>query len=75
MKNKFESNYIFNNISYLNVATNIAWFELLGDVEEINRVVSDYKSISAELLQEIAKSTFIPENSSVLYYRKDNTQL
>lgn len=75
VKNKFESNYIFNNISYLNVATNIAWFELLGDVEEINRVVSDYKSISAELLQEIAKSTFIPENSSVLYYRKDNTQL
>ena len=74
VKNKFESNYIFNNISYLNVATNLAWFELLGDVEEINRVVSYYKSISADSLQKIAKQTFRPENSSVLYYRKDNQE-
>ena len=33
VKNKFESTQIFGNINYLNVATNLAWFELTGQAE------------------------------------------
>ena len=36
VKNKFESTQIFGNINYLNVATNLAWFELTGKAEDID---------------------------------------
>ena len=71
VKNKFEANFIFSNSNYLNVATNLAWFELLGDAEGINTEVSNYKAIAAERLQEVAESAFQPTNSSVLYYRRE----
>lgn len=37
VKNKFESTQIFGNINYLNVATNLAWFELNGRAEDMER--------------------------------------
>lgn len=73
VKNKFESNYIFNHINYLNVATNLAWFELLGDVNGIDREVDKYKAITRDHVREVAKKFLIPENSSVLYYRKSRS--
>ena len=72
VKNKFEANFIFSNINYLNVATNIAWFELLGDVNGINTEVANYKAISAEQVREVALAAFQPTNCSVLYYKKEN---
>lgn len=72
VKNKYESNFIFSNMNYLNIATNIAWFELLGDVEGINKEVEQYRAVSQEHLQKIARQVFIPEKASVLYYRKEN---
>ncbi len=71
VKNKFEANFIFSNINYLNVATNLAWFELLGDVEGINTEVDNYKAISADYLQEVAQAAFQPSNCAILYYRKE----
>ena len=47
VKNKFESTQIFGNINYLNVATNLAWFELLGQMCIRDRLRS------AALLKEI----------------------
>lgn len=70
VKNKFESNYIFNHINYLNVATNLAWFELLGDAHDIDNEVSNYKSTTSEHLVRVAEEAFVPENCSILYYRK-----
>ena len=37
VKNKFESTQIFGNINYLNVATNLAWFELNGRAEDMEK--------------------------------------
>lgn len=70
VKNKFESTQIFGNINYLNVATNLAWFELTGQAEDIEREVSRYRAVTAEQLQRVAQQTFLPENSVVLYYKK-----
>ena len=39
VKNKFESTQIFGNINYLNVATNLAWFELNGAAEDMEKEV------------------------------------
>lgn len=71
VKNKFESTQIFGNINYLNVATNLAWFELTGQAEDIDREVERYRAVTAEQLKAVAQETFREENSVVLYYEKD----
>jgi zinc protease len=70
VKNKFESTQIFGNINYLNVATNLAWFELTGQAEDIDREVDNYRSVTAE--HRVAQQTFRDENGIVLYYQKEN---
>ena len=72
VKNKFESAQIFGNINYLNVATNLAWFELAGQAEDIDREVDKYRSVTAEQLHTVAEQAFREENSAVLYYKKQN---
>lgn len=69
VKNKFESSQIFGNINYLNVATNIAWFELTGQAEDINLEVEKYRAVSASQLMNVAQHTFCEQNRSVLYYK------
>lgn len=71
VKNKFESTQIFGNINYLNVATNLAWFELTGQAEDIDLEVERYRSVTAEQLQTVAQRTFRRDNSVVLYYKSD----
>lgn len=72
VKNKFESTQIFGNINYLNVATNLAWFELTGQAEDIEREVNNYRAVTAEKLHEVAQRAFREENGVVLYYKKEN---
>lgn len=71
VKNKFESEQIFSNINYLNVATNLAYFELLGKAENLNNEVNNYRSVTANQLKEVAKKAFIRENCSTIYYRAE----
>lgn len=70
VKNKFESTQIFGNINYLNVATNLAWFELTGQAEDIDREVDQYRAVTAEQIKNVAQEAFREENSVVLYYKK-----
>lgn len=69
VKNRYESEQIFNNINYLNVATNLAFYELIGKAEDINTEVDKYRSVSPEQIQETAKRAFVPNNCSILYYK------
>ena len=73
VKNRYESEQIFNNLNYLNVATNLAYFELIGKAEDINREVDMYRAITTGQVQETARKTFVPENCSILYYKAKNT--
>ena len=70
VKNKFESTQIFGNINYLNVATNLAWFELLGRAEDMEKEVDRYRAVTAGQLQRVAQSAFRKENGVILYYKK-----
>ncbi len=70
VKNKFEATQIFGNINYLNVATNLAWYELTGQAEDINLEVERYRSVTAEQLRTVARQTFRADNSTVLYYKR-----
>ena len=74
VKNRYESEQIFSNINYLNVATNLAFFELLGRAEDINHEVEKYRAVTADRIKEVAKRTFVRENCSVLYYKSNVIQ-
>ena len=66
VKNKFESTQIFGNINYLNVATNLAWFELNGEAEDMEREVERYRAVTAGQLQTVAQVAFDKANGVVL---------
>lgn len=69
VKNRFESEQIFSNTNYLNVATNLAYHELIGHAEDINREVGKYRSITARQVCDVATRALVPSNCSVLYYK------
>ena len=69
VKNRYESEQIFSNMNYLNVANNLAFFELTGRAEDINDEVKKYRSVTSAEIQEVAARCFVPENCSVLYYK------
>ncbi|WP_395625489.1 M16 family metallopeptidase [Daejeonella sp.] len=68
VKNKMESTMEFSEMSLLDKAMNLAYFELLGDANELNVETQKYLNVSAEDIRDQAKHIFRKENSSTLYY-------
>lgn len=68
VQNKVESSNVFGEMSVLNKAMSLCFYELISDAEDINREVEKYKKVTQEDLQRIAKSIFRKENCSVLNY-------
>lgn len=73
VKNRYESGFIFNNLNYLNVASNLAYFELIGKAEDINKEVNNYRQVNAKALQKTAAKAFVPENCCTLLYKAQKT--
>lgn len=74
VKNKFETTLIYNEISALNKAINLAYFEILGDADGINHEVDKYRKIKVEDIRDLAKDIFCPENCSTLYYKAKKSE-
>jgi predicted Zn-dependent peptidase len=72
VKNKAESNLVFSEISFLNKAMNLAQFELLGDIEEINREAGHYRAVTSSQIKELSGKLFAPDNCSTLHYLPKN---
>ena len=70
VKNKFESKQIFGNLNYLNVATNLAWFEMLSRAEDMDKEVENYRAVTSQQLMDVARKAFTRTNYSVLIYKK-----
>ena len=68
VKNKMESTMVFSEMSLLDKAMNLAFFELLGDAEQLNSETQKYLDVTAEEIQKQAAHIFRKENSSTLYY-------
>ena len=72
VQNKFESGVIFGEINVLNKAMNLAYYEMLGDIELINKEVAQHRAVTkAEICREAAR-LFVPEKSNTLIYRSEN---
>ena len=68
VRNRFESEYTFRNISGENLSNNIALAELRGDLDSHLREPERYRAVTAEDVRDAARELFRKGNSSVLYY-------
>ncbi|MCF8448516.1 MAG: insulinase family protein [Taibaiella sp.] len=69
-KNKIESMIAFEDMSLLNRANNLAFYELIGDAALINDEWDKYNAVTIESLLDTAKEVFREGNSNTLFYRK-----
>ena len=67
--NKFESNTLFSNIGNEERAANLAYCEMLGDVQLINYEVEQYRATTSNKIMDVARELFAESNCSTLYYR------
>lgn len=72
VKNKTIANIEFSEIDIASRALNIAYYELAGDAEEVNRQGEHYISVTAADVQKQAQQIFRDENCSVLYYYSES---
>ncbi len=70
--NKLESAFVFGEMSLLNKAMNLAYYELIGDANLINNELDQYQKITVDAIQSYANQIFQKENCSTLYYHSQN---
>ncbi len=68
VKNKTESTMVFAEMSLLEKAMNLAYFELMGDAESLNHETEKYLAVTAAEIQGQARQIFRRENLSTLVY-------
>lgn len=67
-QNRIESNFEFSQMTILNKAMNLAYYELLGDADAYNHDIAKYMEVTAEGVQRLAQTIFRQENSNTLIY-------
>lgn len=72
VRNKVESVMAFENMSLLSRASNLAYYELLGDAHLVNSEWSKYLAVDARQIQETAQAVLRPENGHTLFYQKSS---
>jgi predicted Zn-dependent peptidase len=68
VKNKTESMIAFEDMSVMNRANSLAFYELLGDASLMNTELDRYRKVTADDIQKEANNIFRDENSSTLWY-------
>ena len=67
---KTEARISYSEISYQSKASNLAFFEFLGDVDLINTEGKRYNDITVDKIKTTARELFRKENCSTLWYLK-----
>ncbi len=73
VKNKFESAFLFRNTNCLHIATQLCWYELMGDASRYEAEYHRTLQLQVSDLQAMAAKVFREENCSTLYYRASET--
>jgi zinc protease len=68
VQNKTESTMIFSEMSLLDKAMNLAYYELLGDAELLNNETEKFLAVTAAEIKAEANKLFRRDNSSTLIY-------
>ncbi len=67
-RNQSEASEAFGNVSVLGKAMKLAYYELLGNAALINEEIEQYRRVSAEDIQRVAREVLRPERCSTLHY-------
>jgi predicted Zn-dependent peptidase len=70
--NKTESLICFEDMSIMNRAHSLAYYELLGDASLMNSELKKYQEVTPQLIQETAQRIFKDTNRNTLYYYSKN---
>jgi predicted Zn-dependent peptidase len=68
VQNKTESVMAFEDMSVMNRAGSLAYYELLGDGEIMNTEFKKYQDVNVKDIHQMALTILIPENSNTLWY-------
>jgi zinc protease len=68
VKNKLESTRLFSEMSALNKAMNLCFFELLGDANLVNKEMEKYSNINPDQIRRVANELLRKDNCSTLFY-------
>jgi zinc protease len=68
VKNKTESMMAFEDMSLMNRANSLAYYELLGDAAMMNTELEKYNAVSPEDILAESRRIFNDNNSNTLYY-------
>lgn len=74
VKHKTESMIAFEDMSVMNRAASLAFYELLGDADLMNKELGRYQETRAIDLLDEARLVFTAENSNTLYYKSQLDQ-
>ncbi len=72
VKNKTESTIAFEDMTVMNRANSLAFYELLGDAELMNKELEKYNVVTTKDILNESRNIFREENSSTLYYYSNN---
>jgi zinc protease len=72
VKNKTESMIAFEDMSVMNRANSLAYYELLGDAELMNTELGKYAAVTVQDILEESRNIFRKENSNTIWYLSDN---
>ena len=68
VQNKTESVMAFEDMSVMNRAGSLAYYELLGDGELMNTEFSKYRAVTTAQIHQLANEILTPANSNTLWY-------
>jgi zinc protease len=74
VKNKTESTMVFSEMSLLDKAMNLAFYELMGDAEGFYHESDRFLAVTAGQIKEHANKIFRRDNSSTLVYLAQNVE-
>lgn len=72
VKNKTESVIAFEDMTLMNRANSLAFYELLGDAELMNTELERYQQVTVADIQEETQRIFRESNSNTLWYLSKN---
>ena len=75
LKNKIESSLEYSEVNILHKSMSLAYFELLGDADLINKEAEAYQKVTSADIQRVAKKIFQKENCTELTYLPNETPL
>jgi zinc protease len=68
VKNKTESMIAFEDMSLMNRANSLAYYELLGDASLMNTELDRYNKVTVDDVKQLSSEIFREENSTTLWY-------